>query len=297
MKTKTTTQNTTIEQLKLLRRTLGLTQKDLADLLGISSRTVESWEAGIRSPGGTARKMLDMLAARYAVAPQVAAVRETPGGLFSQYRGPLSRDENLFLAKRRLVDNIYASARLEGVNVTFPQTQTILDGAIANGVSASDIQTVLNLKAAWTFVLQTIDDPFSLGYVYRINAEVSRNESLGWGFLREGSVSISGTKYRPPIPTRESALAIIRQALAKPSPEEQAIDYFCKALRAQFFWDGNKRTCTLAANKLLIQGGAGILQISEEKAESFNTALKLYYDTAEDSPLCEVLQGCIIREL
>ncbi len=275
MKTKTTTQNTTIEQLKLLRRTLGLTQKDLADLLGISSRTVESWEAGIRSPGGTARKMLDMLAARYAVAPQVAAVRETPGGLFSQYRGPLSRDENLFLAKRRLVDNI----------------------SIANGVSASDIQTVLNLKAAWTFVLQTIDDPFSLGYVCRINAEVSRNESLGWGFLREGSVSISGTKYRPPIPTRESALAIIRQALAKPSPEEQAIDYFCKALRAQFFWDGNKRTCTLAANKLLIQGGAGILQISEEKAESFNTALKLYYDTAEDSPLCEVLQGCIIREL
>ena len=36
--------------------------------------------------------------------------------------------QNIFLAKRNLVDNIYSNARLEGLNITFPQTKTILEG-------------------------------------------------------------------------------------------------------------------------------------------------------------------------
>lgn len=38
----------------------------------------------------------------------------------------LTLEENVFLAKRVIVDNIYSNARIEGCNVTFPQTQTIL---------------------------------------------------------------------------------------------------------------------------------------------------------------------------
>ncbi|HBK6300811.1 TPA: hypothetical protein ACHDNO_001692 [Campylobacter jejuni] len=33
--------------------------------------------------------------------------------------------ENIFLAKRNIIDNIYKSARLEGIAVTFPQTEAI----------------------------------------------------------------------------------------------------------------------------------------------------------------------------
>ena len=40
----------------------------------------------------------------------------------------LTLEQNIFLAKRNLVDNVYANARMEGVNVTFPQTKTILEG-------------------------------------------------------------------------------------------------------------------------------------------------------------------------
>ena len=40
----------------------------------------------------------------------------------------LTLEQNIFLAKRNLVDNIYSNARMEGLNVTFPQTKTILDG-------------------------------------------------------------------------------------------------------------------------------------------------------------------------
>ena len=38
-------------------------------------------------------------------------------------RYQLTLEQNLFLAKRNLVDNIYANARMEGLNVTFPQTK------------------------------------------------------------------------------------------------------------------------------------------------------------------------------
>lgn len=32
----------------------------------------------------------------------------------------LTLEQNIFLAKRNLVDNVYANARMEGLNVTFP---------------------------------------------------------------------------------------------------------------------------------------------------------------------------------
>lgn len=37
----------------------------------------------------------------------------------------LTLEQNIFLAKRNLVDNIYANARMEGLNITFPETKTI----------------------------------------------------------------------------------------------------------------------------------------------------------------------------
>ena len=40
----------------------------------------------------------------------------------------MTLEQNLFLAKRNLVDTIWKQANLEGVNITFPETQMIIDG-------------------------------------------------------------------------------------------------------------------------------------------------------------------------
>lgn len=40
----------------------------------------------------------------------------------------LTLEQNIFLAKRNLVDNIYSNAKMEGLNITFSQTKTILEG-------------------------------------------------------------------------------------------------------------------------------------------------------------------------
>jgi len=193
----------------------------------------------------------------------------------------LTQEQNLFAAKRGIVDYIYNSAKLEGCNVTFPETYTILEGVNVGSVTLDDIQTILNLRDAWRFVMSTIEEPFSLDYLCKINGHISRNESLAWGVLRTGKVGISGTEYTPPIPTTESA-QVLFDGLAG-TATERAIAFFLGACRAQLFWDGNKRTSTLAVNKILIQAGAGIFTVKDKDILEFNKRLLDYYNTGDAS--------------
>ena len=50
-------------------------------------------------------------------------------------------------------------------------------------------------------------------------------------------------------------------------------------MRKQLFWDGNKRTSTIVANKIMIQNGKGIIKVPDDKLEQFNTLLSDYYTT------------------
>lgn len=205
----------------------------------------------------------------------------------------MNRDENLFLAKKLFVELVYNAAYVEGCNVTFPQTQTILDGAVVNNVAVSDIQTVLNLRDGWKFVLTHIDDILDLDFICKINEYVSRNESLDWGALRTGSVGIGGTDYKPAVPMKETVTKDLHEIMQSEDPIDQALNLFCYAVRSQLFWDGNKRTATMVANKVLIQNGQGLLTIDSKNAEEFNQSLLHYYDTADKGPLLACLTKCI----
>ena len=60
---------------------------------------------------------------------------------------------NLDFARANMKANIYDQAVLEGVATTFPQTADIIDNGIVTGMTASDVQKILNLKHAWEFIL------------------------------------------------------------------------------------------------------------------------------------------------
>jgi fido (protein-threonine AMPylation protein) len=111
--------------------------------------------------------------------------------------------------------------------------------------------------------------------------------------LRNGSVGVGGTNYVPPIPIKEEvakALDIINKIS---NARERAIEYFCYAVRAQLFWDGNKRTSTIVASKILIEAGEGLLTIGKANALDFNEALLHFYDTEDKAPLEVCLKKCI----
>jgi len=49
------------DEIKTIRNSLGLTQNVFAGLLGVSSKTVEAWEAGHNRPNGSACRILSMI--------------------------------------------------------------------------------------------------------------------------------------------------------------------------------------------------------------------------------------------
>lgn len=204
----------------------------------------------------------------------------------------MTLEENLFLARKILVETIYNTAKLEGVNTTFPETEAILDGVNVPGAKLDDIQVILNLRDAWREVLANLPiADIDLSFIKKINTSVSRNESLAWGELRTGPIGISGTNHKPKIPNEDEASAAIEAILhdASISATEQAIDVALYIMHEQLFWDGNKRTANVAANAVLIQNGAGVLSISTDNIAEFNRLLKYYYDTNDGQGLKEFL--------
>ena len=206
----------------------------------------------------------------------------------------MTLEQNIFLAKRNLVDNVYANARLEGINITFPQTKTILEGVNVPSLKLDEIQCVLNLRDAWKYVIYNIEENFNLDFVCKINEYVSRNESLEWGKLRSGRVEITGTEYIPPIPDREETQKEIDEILKIENETQRAITYMLYGMRKQLFWDGNKRTSTISANKIMIASGAGIIKVPDNKLEEFNTLLTEFYNTNEMDKISKfIYENCI----
>lgn len=206
----------------------------------------------------------------------------------------MTLEQNIFLAKRNLVDNVYANARLEGINITFPQTKTILEGVNVPSLKLDEIQCVLNLRDAWKYVIDNIEENFNLDFVCKINEYVSRNESLEWGKLRSGRVEITGTEYIPPIPDREETQKEIDEILKIENETQRAITYMLYGMRKQLFWDGNKRTSTISANKIMIASGAGIIKVPDNKLEEFNTLLTEFYNTNEMDKISKfIYENCI----
>ncbi|EOS35989.1 hypothetical protein C804_00776 [Lachnospiraceae bacterium A4] len=203
----------------------------------------------------------------------------------------LTRQQNIFLAKKIFTELVFNTAYIEGCNVTFPQTQTIIDGAVINGVSVDDIQTVLNLRDGWKFIINSVDAPLTLAYICKVNEYVSRNESLEWGVLRKGTVGVGD--FIPTIPVKEEVMKKIDHINAINTPAERALEYFAYACKQQLFWDGNKRTSTMVASKILIENGEGILTIGKDYAEEFNRTLNHWYLKDEVQPLKDCLKKCI----
>ena len=206
----------------------------------------------------------------------------------------LTLEQNIFLAKRNLVDNVYANAKMEGINVTFPQTKTILDGVNVPNLKIDEIQCILNLRDAWKFVINNIQLPFNLDFICKVNELVARNESLEWGVLRNGRVSISGTDYIPKIPKKDEVEEAITKILQIENTTERAIEYMLYGMRSQLFWDGNKRTSTICANKIMIENGNGIIKVPDNKLEEFNVLLSEFYTTNNKDEIKKfIFDNCI----
>lgn len=110
--------------------------------------------------------------------------------------------QNLDFARANMKANIYDQAVLEGVATSFPQTEDIIDNGTVNGMTANDIQKILNLKHAWEFILDS--DVIQAKTDYYLLCHIAKLVNEGFftdgGRIRGVPVTIGGSSYKPPIP-------------------------------------------------------------------------------------------------
>ena len=205
----------------------------------------------------------------------------------------LTQEQNIFIAKRNIVDYIWKSANLEGIAVTYPDTQVIFNGYSVQGYKIEEITAINNLKKAWQFILNDIDLELNLAYICKINGIVGEGIFYNSGMIRSTPVKIGGTTWQPTIPFESQ----IKEELDKVSGEsntERAINMMLYLMRKQIFLDGNKRTAMLIANKIMIENGCGIISIPIDKQPEFYKLLIKYYETSNKEEIKEYIYNYCI---
>lgn len=206
----------------------------------------------------------------------------------------MSVEDNVEFAKRQIVDSIYKEARIEGINVTFPETQQIYDGFLVNSLSYEDTTKIINLKHAWFFVFDSLDYPFDLRYMRHINAIIETNLIRNAGVVRNISVRISGTDWIPEIPSPEKINREINRIRQIENPTDRSLELMLSVMRGQYFEDGNKRTAQLVANHEMISNGCGIISVPVGLKTEFSSLLVDYYESDDSKRIKEFLyDSCI----
>ena len=189
--------------------------------------------------------------------------------------------QNLDFARTNLKANIYDQAVLEGVATSFPQTEEIIENGKVNGMTASDVQKILNLKHAWEFILdqdviQAKSDYYLLCHIARL---VNEGFFADGGRIRGVPVTIGSSSYIPPIPLEFEVREKIESILQSDMEDiDKAICLCLYTMKTLVFIDGNKRAAVIYANHFLIAHGQGFLVIPEMHVPEFKKLLVAYYE-------------------
>ena len=191
---------------------------------------------------------------------------------------------NLEFARANMKSNIYDQAVLEGVATSFPQTEEIIENGTVNGMTADDVQKILNLKHAWEFILDK--DVIRADSDYYLLCHIAKLVNEGFfhdgGRIRGVPVSIGGTKYVPPLPIESKVVESIKEILgSKKNPVDIAVELCMYCMRPQIFLDGNKRASVIFANHYMIAHGLGVIVIPETHVPEFKKLLVEYYESGD----------------
>ena len=177
----------------------------------------------------------------------------------------MTKEANIFFAKRKLIDNIYKSANLEGIAVTFADTVSFMNNVNTGKISVDDMLKLKGLKDAWEFVLNTIDEELTIDYIKKVHTYITKTQDNNF----------DECNYEEEL----------NNILNNDNKLDSSLDLFCWIQRSQMFLDGNKRVANLVANKEMIRNGQGIIAVSVDKIGEFFTKLINYYETGNNTDL------------
>lgn len=200
---------------------------------------------------------------------------------------------NIAFARANMKMNIYDQAVLEGVATSFPQTEEIIDNGKISGVTATDVQKILNLKHAWEFILDrdviaSRSDYYMLSHIARV---VNEGFFAEGGRIRGVPVTIGGSSYVPPLPNELDVKEKIREIIEESDEViNTAIKLCLYCMKTQIFLDGNKRASVIFANHYLISHGGGFLVIPEKEVHEFKRLLVKYYEGEDITVIADFMK-------
>ena len=199
----------------------------------------------------------------------------------------MSKEDNIFNAKRTMVDSIYKQANLEGIAVTFADTQSILNNVNIENITPTEISKVCCLRDGWNYLFDHIDDPVDLIFLETIHELTARFDVpyQYLGKLRNEDVMISGTDWRPELPNAEKIYKDLQELNQIECITDRALSIGLYIMRSQMFKDGNKRVGSFAANKILIANGKGIFNVPVKLDGLFKQKLVDYYESNDNEEL------------
>lgn len=207
----------------------------------------------------------------------------------------MTKEDNIFFAKRKLIDNIYKSANLEGIAVTFADTYSFMNNVNTGNISIDDMLKLKGLKDAWEYVLNTIDEELTIDYIKKIHFQVCKGQNIfPLGDFRDKGVGVTGTSWRPKLPIECNYENELKDIMSISKDLDRCISLFCWIQRSQMFLDGNKRVANLVANKEMIRFGQGIIAVPVEKIGEYFVLLINYYETNDMTNIKEwIRNNCI----
>ncbi|HOM34081.1 MAG TPA: Fic family protein [Clostridia bacterium] len=205
---------------------------------------------------------------------------------------------NLDFARINIKSSIFDQAILEGVATSFSQVEDIIEDNTVSGMTASDVQKILNLKHAWEFILDK--DVIAYPSDYSILCHIAKLVNEGFfqdgGRIRGVPVTIGGSNYIPPMPIESVVKENIQAILQADIPsDEKAIKLCLYCMKAQIFNDGNKRAAIIFANHYLISQGGGIIIVPEKNVPQFKTLLIAYYEDRDKGEITEFMKKQCIK--
>lgn len=209
-----------------------------------------------------------------------------------------NKAKSVMLAKRQLAELVYDAVKLEGINFTFPEIQTLLEGVTVGGHKVSDQQIALNQASTWKEIFKLVEnDQFKITKenVCDLHRIAAKEEALEWGNLRSGGVTIAGTNYMPP---NAKELAPLFNRMLDESSEisdiyDQAIFLFLTMARCQFFYDVNKRMGRFVMNGVLLSNGYPAINLPAKRQLEFNQLMLNFYESGDQKPMNTFLRSCL----
>lgn len=141
----------------------------------------------------------------------------------------------------------------------------------------------------------------------QINKVVAAEGALVPGELRQGQGGVNlGDEefFEPQLIDEQQEQAFLQQTLAnsQTTTTDKALTVMYHNMRQQIFWDGNKRTATLSANKIMIDGGAELINVPLDKWDKLNELIADYYRTNDMTKVKQwtydnAIQGLDVRKI